>query len=178
MERRHYVSLDSLLFLLAGTVIVTSFAPSAETVRQIRNVAIDGEVSGLSAEQRQNAAAIISTGTAMGMSDRDIQIALMAALQESSLKNLDHGDDWWFQKMGWGKSDSVGLFQQRDSWGSKECRMEPSCSSKLFFNALQQDGDRAAKSLGAAAQKVQNSAFPREYDKWEDDAAALLNAAR
>jgi hypothetical protein len=135
-------------------------------------------LEGFSPEQINNAEQIIETGRAMNMSDRDIQIALMTALQESSMQNLEHGDDWWFAANGWGVSDSRGLFQQRDSWGSQECRLDPRCSSQLFYNALSQIGDRVSMDLGDVAQAVQNSAFPDHYDQWEDEAKALLEASK
>ena len=132
----------------------------------------------LDSEQVQNAVAIIHKGKEMGASDRDITIGLMAALQESTLRNLEQGDDWWFQQTGGGKSDSLGLFQQRDSWGSKESRLDPEMAAGLFFEALFKVGDRASLSPNDAAQKVQNSAFPDEYAKWQPVAEALLEASK
>ena len=132
----------------------------------------------LNSEQVQNAAAIINKGKEMGASDRDITIALMAALQESALRNLEQGDDWWFEQTGGGKSDSLGLFQQRDSWGSKEARLDPGMAAGLFFEALFKVSDRDSLALDAAAQKVQNSAFPDEYAKWQPVAEALLEASK
>ncbi|HEY9660650.1 MAG TPA: hypothetical protein V6C65_19515 [Allocoleopsis sp.] len=132
----------------------------------------------LDADQVSNAAAIINKGKEMGASDRDINVALMAALQESTLKNLDHGDDWWFQQNGGGKSDSLGLFQQRDSWGSKEARLDPGSASQLFFDALLNVDHRDSLAPGDAVQKVQNSAYPDEYAKWEPVAEALLAASK
>ncbi len=78
----------------------------------------------LSAAQRANAATIVSVGRTLGVPDRGIVIALAAALQESSLRNLSHGD-----------RDSVGLFQQRPSqgWGDKATLQDPSAATKLFF---------------------------------------------
>lgn len=55
-------------------------------------------------EQRRNAAVIAQVGQQMGMSQRDILIGIMTAMQESGLRNLNYGD-----------RDSLGLFQQRPS---------------------------------------------------------------
>ncbi|MET9779407.1 hypothetical protein ABZ023_35105 [Streptomyces sp. NPDC006367] len=51
-------------------------------------------------------------------------IALMTAMQESTLQNLDHGH-----------ADSLGLFQQRPSmgWGTKQQIMTPSYAAESFF---------------------------------------------
>ena len=108
----------------------------------------------------------------MGVPDRGIVIALAAALQESSLRNLSHGD-----------RDSVGLFQQRPSqgWGDKATLQDPSAATKLFFRGnpgktrgLLSVPGWSSMQLTDAAQAVQVSAYPGEYAKWEQTASALL----
>lgn len=123
-----------------------------------------------SPEQLSNARSIIQVGRSLGASDRDITIALMAAWQESSMRNLSYGD-----------RDSVGLFQQRNAWGSRADRMDPVKSARMFFQGGQQGqrglldfSNRGSYSLGQAAQKVQVSAYPDAYDKWQDESTQLL----
>lgn len=127
---------------------------------------------GLSAEQMQNAATIIGTGKGLGASQRDLIIAIMTAMQESTLRNLNYGD-----------RDSLGLFQQRAAWGSAKARTTPSEATRMFFHggAAGQRGlfdfpNRNEMSLGQAAQAVQVSAFPHAYTKWEDMARAVVAA--
>ncbi|WIB78873.1 LysM peptidoglycan-binding domain-containing protein [Curtobacterium sp. MCPF17_002] len=128
----------------------------------------------LSAEQRGNAATIISVGRSLGVPDRGIVIALAAAMQESSLRNLPHGD-----------RDSVGLFQQRPSqgWGSAAALQDPATATKLFFtgNAGTTRGlldvpGWSSMSVTAAAQAVQVSAYPKAYAQWESTAKRLLTS--
>lgn len=123
-----------------------------------------------SPEQISNAKIIISVGRQLGASDRDITIALMAGWQESGLRNLNYGD-----------RDSIGMFQQRNAWGSKQARLDPVQSTRMFFlgGAQGQRGlldfkNRNSMDLGQAAQKVQVSAFPDAYDKWQDESEQLL----
>jgi len=123
-----------------------------------------------SAEQISNAKIVISVGRQLGASERDIMVALMAGFQESGLRNLNYGD-----------RDSIGMFQQRNAWGSRADRLDPVKSARMFFlgGAQGQRGlldfkNRDQWSLGQAAQKVQVSAFPDAYDKWEDESAGLL----
>ncbi|MGV0369510.1 tape measure protein [Corynebacterium aurimucosum] len=72
--------------------------------------------------------------------------------------------------------DSVGLFQQRDNgaWGEVWQRMDPYESAAMFFRQLYtfkwQDMDP-----GAAAQKVQGSAFPGRYAQQMGLAEELVN---
>lgn len=126
--------------------------------------------SGYSAQQVQNAQIIEQVGQSVGASQRDIQIALMTALQESGLQNLNYGD-----------RDSLGLFQQRGAWGSAADRTDPATAARMFFLGGQQGqrgllsiSDRNSLSLTQAAQAVQQSAFPDAYAKWEYEASSLL----
>jgi len=121
-------------------------------------------------EQLSNARVISSVGRSLGASNRDILIAIMAAFQESGLRNLNYGD-----------RDSVGLFQQRAGWASLNDRMDPVKSARMFFTGGA-DGQRGLLdfqqrnqwSLTQAAQKVQVSAFPDAYAKHEGKARELL----
>lgn len=119
----------------------------------------------LDSQQIANARLIISVGRDMGMGTRDIQIALMTALQESSLRNLSGGD-----------RDSAGLFQQRPSqgWGTFDQVTDPHYSSRKFFNTLKTISGRNNMEMTQAAQAVQRSAYPDAYAKWADEAASLL----
>ncbi|MGW6569959.1 peptidase M23 [Streptomyces sp. NPDC054975] len=81
--------------------------------------------------QIKNAKTIDEVAIKGGLSGRATLIALMTALQESTLLNLNHGH-----------LDSVGLFQQRPSqgWGTKEEIMNPEYSAGMFFHGAK-DGD-------------------------------------
>ncbi|MYT25945.1 peptidase M23 [Streptomyces sp. SID7760] len=122
--------------------------------------------------QIDNAKIIDGVAKEGGLSGRATLIALMTALQESTLLNLDYGD-----------RDSVGLFQQRPvaGWGTKEQIMQPKYSSKMFFWGGD-DGDppgltdiRGWETMpyGQAAQAVQRSAHPDLYDQHEAYAREL-----
>lgn len=124
-------------------------------------------------EQLQNAQTIIDVGNQLGASQRDITIALMTAMQESGLKNINYGDQ--------AGPDSLGLFQQRAPWGSAQQRMDPAEAARMFFEGghtgepgLFSFSDRGNMSLTQAAQAVQVSAFPDAYAKWQGDAEGIL----
>lgn len=120
-----------------------------------------------SAEQLKNANIIANVGSSMGMSQRDIVIGLMTAMQESMLRNVNYGD-----------RDSLGLFQQRPSmgWGTPEQVTNPQYAATKFFQGLKGVKGREGMPLTAAAQAVQRSAFPEAYAKWEDEARAMVAA--
>lgn len=130
----------------------------------------------LNKAQVKNARAIIAVGKKHRVPNRAIEISLMTALQESSLKNLKGG-------MG----DSLGLFQQRPSmgWGSKKKIRDVSFSTRSFLGinpkmrknkGLLQIKGWKKMSKGKAAQKVQRSAHPHAYSKWEKTAKKMLAA--
>jgi hypothetical protein len=138
------------------------------------------ELSELDEEQKKVASNIIATGKEMEMSERDIKTALMVAQQESGMRNLDHGDDWYFAATGGGKSDSIGVFQQRDSWGDRTCRTDVRCSAKLFYSALSKDKSRASKAEWEAAADVQRPAaeYRQHYAQHKDLADRILKSAK
>lgn len=123
-------------------------------------------------EQVNNARIIATVGKKLGASQRDVQIALMAAIVESGLRNLNYGD-----------RDSVGLFQQRNAWGSFQQRTTPAESARMFFQGghagqrgLFDFDNRNEMGLGEAAQAVQVSAYPGRYAEHEAEALQLLGS--
>ena len=139
---------------------------------QMRALASTASSSDWTEEQRQNAAIIAKVGRQLGASDRDIQVALMAAIVESGLRNLNYGD-----------RDSIGMFQQRDAWGSAAARLNPYSAARMFFlggmngqRGLLDLTNRNSLSMGQAAQAIQVSAFPDRYAQHEAEAGALLGS--
>ncbi|WP_395639207.1 LysM peptidoglycan-binding domain-containing protein [Pseudolysinimonas sp.] len=131
-------------------------------------------VTELTAEQEGNARIIIQVGREQGVPDYGIIIALATAMQESSLRNIDYGD-----------RDSVGLFQQRTStgWGTIDEIMNPYHSAFLFYQGrsgytrgLLDISGWQSMALTVAAQKVQISAYPNAYAKWETSARSWFSA--
>ena len=108
------------------------------------------------------ARAICSVARRLGASDKVLLAAYEAAIVESGVHSLPFGD-----------RDSIGLFQQRDSWGSYEQRMNPVWASQQFISrAIRQE--RAWMTAGQLAQDVQVSAFPERYDQRQAQAVSLI----
>lgn len=118
-------------------------------------------------EQVANAAVIVEVGVQLQVPSWGQVIAVATAIQESSLRNLDHGD-----------RDSVGLFQQRPSqdWGTRDQLMDPRYAAEAFYQALLAIPGWEGMALTEAAQAVQRSAYPDAYAQWTDDAVALVAA--
>lgn len=156
----------ALVLLLAW--IVTR--PDVDPVRQTATVEgrLPGEVAGWSGEQLEHAAIVMRAGRDLGMSERDVRVAVMTAMGESSLRVLDRGDD--------AGPDSRGLFQQRDPWGPYEVRMDAYGSAVLFYRALAEVAARDAMEPTRVAHAVQINRDPDHYARWWDDAGEVVAA--
>jgi LysM repeat protein len=176
IARSFGVSIPSIL--TANGLSMSSVIYSGRTLT-IPGVAAPA-ISGLTVEQTANARIIVQVARELGVSDRGIVIALAAAMQESSLRNLNYGD-----------RDSLGLFQQRPSagWGAPEQIMDPVRSTRAFFGGAANPNPGSTRGLldiagwesmplTVAAQKVQVSAYPDAYAKWESGATAWYAALR
>jgi LysM repeat protein len=135
-----------------------------------------GSVAILTAEMERNARTILGVGRSLGVPEYGLVIALAAAMQESSLRNLNYGD-----------RDSLGLFQQRPStgWGTPAQVTDPVYASRLFFGGPSNPNKGKTRGLldisgwqsmtvTQAAQAVQRSAYPNAYAKWETSARAWV----
>lgn len=137
--------------------------------------------------QLQYAQTIVSVGKSTpGITDRDIQTALMVALDESHLQ--DYANSTVPESLGikhdavGNDSDSVGIFQQRPSqgWGSVPDLMDPSKSAQKFYDALKAlpPNIRGTMPPWILAQTIQKSgtADGSNYAKYFDEANALMAA--
>jgi hypothetical protein len=121
----------------------------------------------LTPDQAGYAATIAAVGKRMGMPDHAVTVALATALQESGLSNVRGGD-----------RDSLGLFQQRPSqgWGTAQQILDPVYAASAFYRRLREQPNWTELTVTQAAQRVQHSARPRAYARWEDEARAVAKA--
>ena len=141
-----------------------------ETPPSFQCAAMLGESSqSLTSEQAGYAALIAAVTESRDLPARATTIALATAMQESSLRNLDYGD-----------RDSLGLFQQRPSmgWGSEEEVQDPYYSTRRFLDSLVALDGWQDMEVTVAAQRVQRSAFPDAYARWESMARLWASALR
>lgn len=159
-----------MALVVAAVIIVNSpVSFGSTTIRQMQMASVNQ----LTEQQIDNARLIIGIGRGGDFDDRAIRIALMTALQESSLRNLDAGD-----------RDSIGLFQQRPSqgWGEPDRLNDPIYATKSFYGinpeienpGLEQIDDWHTMSPTEAAQAVQRSGLPDAYEQWESLADDLI----
>lgn len=176
IARKFGVSIQAILSANGLGLSSIIFAGRTLTIPGVAAVQDGSTVTPLTAEMAANASIIIQIGRELGVSDRGIVIALAAAMQESSLRNIDYGD-----------RDSLGLFQQRPStgWGTREQILNAPHAARLFFGGPSNPNKGNTRglldivgwrsmTLTQAAQAVQISAYPDAYAKWETSATSWL----
>ncbi|MEU4161132.1 VCBS repeat-containing protein [Actinoplanes sp. NPDC026670] len=112
---------------------------------------------------------IIEAVRERGLARRAAVIAVDTSIVETGLQNHDVEVD----------HDSLGLFQQRASWGSVANRLDPAWATNAFLNKMikeyPNDGWQTAP-IGEVAQTVQVSAYPDRYAVEAADAARIVDA--
>lgn len=170
--RRAVIATFVVIALLAGLIVlgVRGYRYVYERVTpEGCTVIMDDGVAMLSPEQARNASIIVAVSAELGLSERAAVIALATAYQESGLRNLDYGD-----------RDSLGLFQQRPSygWGTEEQLLDPWYSSARFYEELVKFDGWATGDVNDVAQQVQRSGYPEAYRQHVDEATAVAAALR
>ena len=113
------------------------------------------------------ARAVVETAQERGLDQRAASIAMATVIVETHLENLTGGD-----------RDSVGLYQQRDHYGSAKDRLDPGTATDAFFEELERvhpNGSWDTEAMGEVAQDVQRSAYPDRYGHQIDDAEIIVD---
>ena len=153
----------------------------------------NGETITLNRQQLTHAATIIEIGSGIDGVGRDgIQIALMAALTESSLRMLSNTSAYpesadYPNDGNGGDHDSLGLFQMRpqSGWGTVAELMDPTYQARAFFGGPAGPNYPSPRGLldipgwqqmdpGEAAQAVEVSAYPDRYRNYAPVADTIL----
>jgi hypothetical protein len=147
----------------------------------------------LTARQAAVAEDYISIGKQLGVPRDGQVIAIMMALQESSLRILANANvpaSLSYPNDGVGSDhDALGSAQQRPAagWGTIEQLMDSAYNVRAFYGGPNGPNHGSPRGLldirgwqsmtkGQAAQAVQVSAFPELYARWEAEATAIVDA--
>ena len=153
----------------------------------------NGETITLNRQQLTHAATIIEIGSGIdGVGREGIQIALMAALTESSLRMLSNTGTYpesadYPNDGDGGDHDSLGLFQMRpqSGWGTVAELMDSTYQARAFYGGPDGPNYPSPRGLldipgwqqmgkGEAAQAVEVSAYPDRYNNYEPVALTIL----
>lgn len=168
--RRWIVLLLALAMVVGGVYTAFAFMQRSEVLITERCTADGGGSAQLATDQAANAGLITAVALRRGLPARAASIALATAMQESKIRNINHGDQ--------AGPDSRGLFQQRPSqgWGTAEQVMDPYHASNAFYDALEKVPGYQTLEITDAAQRVQRSAYPDAYAQHEVMARAFASS--
>ena len=159
---------------------------SAEMVKQLEAkkaammaAASSADLGPITANAIEHAREIANAAKERNLGKRGAKIGTATALVESNLRMLANNavpESLNFPHEGLGSDhDSIGLFQQRSAgWGTVAQRMNARASAGMFFNALQ-GFDWQSMEDGAAAQRVQRSAYPGRYSERMGQAQGIVD---
>lgn len=119
-------------------------------------------------EQRVNADIVMNTGLSMAVPFKPrplLVMAIMASIQESTLRNLLGGD-----------RDSVGIFQQRASMGWPASRDIATDAHEFYKRLIPLYQATPNAQYWTLIQGVQRSGFPTAYSQWLTEAQRIVTA--
>ena len=129
------------------------------------------------------ATAIIRGAYSRNLGVAGAKVGLMTAMQESGLrmyanKNVPESLNYPHDAVG-SDYDSLNPFQQRVKyWGTVAQLMNLDYAINAFYAALARVPGWAVMRPGVAAQRVQVSAYPDAYNKWEQASDTLLDTLK
>jgi cell wall-associated NlpC family hydrolase len=117
-------------------------------------------------EQLSNATTIVVVGAGRGVPTYGQIIAVAAAIEQSSLRNIGRPEH----------DGPLGLFQQRSNnqWGTPQQLLDPAHAANTFYDKLLGVPNWAQRPLADVAHAVQHSRHRDAYARWEADAAAIV----
>ncbi|RXZ51834.1 hypothetical protein [Agromyces binzhouensis] len=127
-----------------------------------------GPVAGYDVTQLGIAAMIMNSAAKLGLPPRAATIAVMTAMGESSLRNLDHGDHV--------DNTTIGVFQQGESYGPRADRLNPETAATAFLTRLVQIRSWDTMDPSLAAHTVQINQDPDHYTPYYSAAVEVVNA--
>lgn len=154
--------------LLAGPGTAAADTKADEAVADTLNNELQDDMAGqMTAEHVSAARELIEATQEKDLDQRAAAVAIATVIVETHMDNLPSGD-----------RDSIGLFQQRDHYGSQEERLDPGWAANAFFDEMAlvyPDGSWADEPIGDVAQGVQRSAYPDRYQYQADDAEIIVD---
>lgn len=153
--------------LVAQVQLAVGGDPLEETVNE-RQLADGATVEGLNTAQVEIAQTIIKVGRVKRLPERAQAIAVMAAIGESSLTNVAHGDA--------ARNDTIGVFQIGPEHGAYDDRMDPAWAAGNFYKRLVAVDGWEQLEPTIAAHRAQRNADPNHYTRFWPQAQKLMSA--
>ncbi|MET8146389.1 hypothetical protein ABZU32_39285 [Sphaerisporangium sp. NPDC005288] len=113
------------------------------------------------------ARAVVAAVRARGLPREAAVIAVTTAIVESGVRNIDREVD----------HDSLGVFQQRATWGTAAQRLDVAWATGAFLDKMLRkypDGSWRSAVVGEVCQRVQVSKYPERYQPQAADARLIV----
>ncbi|MFG1946725.1 FG-GAP repeat domain-containing protein [Nonomuraea sp. NPDC048826] len=144
--------------------------PADAAVATQLNSTLQAKMRGyMSAYRVSCARMVVKAARDRGLDLRAAVIAITTTIVETSVQNISEEVD----------HDSLGLFQQRASWGSRAQRLNPVWATNAFLDKmlrLYPGNSWQTAPIGDVCQAVQVSAYPSRYQTQAADAQLIVNA--
>lgn len=133
------------------------------------NPLLNGKLRGYLTGYRMSCARrVVETVRGRGLARRAAAIAVTTTIVESTIENISEEVD----------HDSLGLFQQRASWGTAAQRTDPVWATNAFLNRMialypNNAWNNTTTAIGGICQRVQVSAFPDAYQVQASDGSTI-----
>jgi hypothetical protein len=126
----------------------------------------------MSAYRASCARRVVQAVRGRGLDRKAAVIAISTVIVETHLQNISEEVD----------HDSLGLFQQRASWGTAAQRLDPVWATNAFLSSMLSKypnntwlNANSDAEIGAVCQRVQVSAFPDRYATQVSDAKIIVD---
>ena len=157
-----------VVLVLAAMDSASAASLSGACIGNPPSVAPEQNVDGYGPAQLAVAATVISVGQAKSVDAHGQQVALMVAMGESSLRNLDHGDAV--------DNSTIGVFQQGSSYGTRAERMDVATAAAAFYDRMVAVPGWAAMDPSLLGHKVEVNQDPGHYTAYWKPAGDVLHA--
>lgn len=137
-----------------------------------RAIPTGARVAGFGHDQLVNAEAVVAAASALDLDGAGQALGVQAAIGESSLVDVNHGDN--AINPDGTVADSIGLFQQQHWWGTIAERMDPTRSATAFYRRLVRVRGWEQLAPTLAINRVQGNADPYYYARFGGQAAAIV----
>lgn len=173
-----------VVIVAVAFVVIGSQSAAAAPCNPV-NPGVPAPGGGNREEQLANAKIIDQTAAKLGLSGQASRVAIITALGESSLINIDYDDD--ATNPDGSTADGGGLFQQQPSqgWGTWEQIMDSEYATTSFLIGAKHDRKGGLVSVEGwesmeptlAIHKVQINADPQHYARYYAQADEIIAAA-
>lgn len=162
------VALPVSLIFIMGSASAHGLTVSGACVGDAPAVVPGQRVGSYGERQLKIAATIIAIGQSKGIDQHGQTIAVMVAMGESSLQNLNHGDAV--------DNTTIGVFQQGASYGTSDDRLNVAKAASAFYDRMVAVAGWETSDPSAVGHSVEMNQDPNHYASYYAAATAVVAA--